>query len=380
MSLHALANARVLTEQGFAERHAVVVDDGRIVQVIPVDSLRKHMPAEDLGGETLVPGFIDSQVNGGGGVLFNDDPSVESIEAIATAHRGYGTTGFLPTLISDDLEIVRGGIAAVAAAIEAGIPGVLGIHIEGPFLNPGRKGIHDAAKIRTLDARGMELITSLKSGKTLVTLAPECTTPTMIAQLAGAGVTVAAGHTNATYEDIRLALDHGLTGFTHLFNAMSPLAAREPGVVGAALEDPDAWCAIIVDGKHVSPVTLRLALRCKSADRFMLVTDAMPSVGSADKDFTLQGQAVRVVDGVCVNDNGTLAGSDLDMAQAVRNSVQMLGIDLAAAVRMASCNPAQFLGVQDATGAIKAGLNADLVLLDGDQHVLRTWSRGHASN
>ena len=378
MSVRALANAQMLGAHGFVERRAVVIDGGRIAEITSVESLPGHIPVEDLGGETLVPGFIDSQVNGGGGVLFNDAPSVQAIEAIAAAHRPFGTTGLLPTLITDDLEVVRQGIAAVEAAIEAGVPGVLGIHLEGPFLSPDRKGIHDAAKIRLLDEEGLQLISSMRKGRTLVTLAPERTTPETIARLAGAGVIVAAGHTDGTYADLRLALDHGLTGFTHLFNAMSPLTAREPGAVGAALEDPGAWCAIIVDGRHVDPVTLRLALRAKSPDRFMLVTDAMPSVGSANKAFMLQGQTIGVVDGVCVNEDGTLAGSDLDMARAVRNSVEMLGLDLATAVRMASYNPALFLGIEEETGSIQVGRKADLVLLEAGGGVLRSWIGGKA--
>jgi len=376
MSLRALANATVLTPDGLLERHAVVLEGERIANIVPNDDVPPGVPSEDLGGHRLVPGFIDVQVNGGGGVLFNDDPSVEAIAAIGAAHRQFGTTGFLPTLISDDLEVVRKGVAAVEAAIAAGVPGVLGIHIEGPFLNSDRKGIHDATKIRLLDDSGLALVSSLKAGRTLVTLAPECTTPGMIRQLVDAGVIVAAGHTDGTYEEIREALDHGLSGFTHLFNAMSQLGSRHPGAVGAALDDAGAWCGIIVDGRHVSPVTLKIALRCKALDRFMLVTDAMPSVGSATKEFMLQGRLVKVRNGVCVNEDGTLAGSDLDMAQAVRNAMDMLDLDVATAVKMASANPANFLRLGTAWGTITAGAMADLVLLDGSGQVLQTWVRG----
>ncbi len=203
---------------------------------------------------------------------------------------------------------------------------MLGIHIEGPFLNEHRKGIHDSEKIRELDEEGFAVLTSLKRGRTLVTVAPECTTPEMIKRLVAAGVIVSAGHSNGRYADMAAAIDAGLTGVTHLFNAMSPLTGREPGVVGAALESDKLWCGIIVDGHHVSPVTLKLALRCKSADKFMLVTDAMPSVGSATKDFVLQGKRISARGGVCVDSRGTLAGSDLDMASAVRNAIELLGV------------------------------------------------------
>lgn len=375
----ALVNARVLTDAGFSEDSAVLVDGAKIAAVVPMADIPPGTVSHDLGGQALVPGFIDSQVNGGGGVLFNDSPTVEAIAAIGEAHRAYGTTGFLPTLISDDLDVVRRGVAAVEAAIEASVPGVIGIHIEGPFLNVARKGIHDRSKIRRLDDEGFAAVTALKRGKTLVTLAPEQTTPEMIRRLDGAGVIVAAGHTNGSYAEIRSALDSGLRGFTHLFNAMSPLTSRQPGAVGAALEDLASWCGLIVDGRHIDPVTMRLALRCKPVDRFMLVTDAMPSVGMTDKTFVLQGQTVKVVDGVCVNADGTLAGSDLDMAGAVRNSVAMLNIPLEEAVRMASRNPAEFLGLGAQTGRIAPGLSADLVALDAAGNVTQSWIAGVVS-
>src|SRR5262245_38621073 len=209
----------------------------------------------------LLPGFIDTQVNGGGGVLFNSQPTLDTIRRIGRAHRQFGTTGFLPTLISDDLEVLERAVSAVQAALDAGVPGVLGIHIEGPFINVERKGVHDPAKFRRIDDEAIRLLTSLRGGRTLVTLAPETTTPQVIERLAAAGVIVCAGHTNASHAVIRTALDHGLRGFTHLFNAMSQLTAREPGVVGAALEDERSWCGIIVDGRHVDPVVLRIALK-----------------------------------------------------------------------------------------------------------------------
>src|SRR4051812_17546166 len=350
MSIFALTGARVLIDGTFVEDHAVIVRDGTIEAVMPAG--RAGATRVDLGGGDLLPGFIDIQVNGGGGVLFNDAPTVAAIGAIGAAHRRFGTTGFLPTLISDDLATVAAAIAAGDEAIAAGVPGVLGIHIEGPFLNEDRKGIHDASKFRVLDEPAFELLTSLKRGRTLVTLAPEATTPEMIRRLVGAGVVVAAGHTDADYDTIRAALAAGLSGFTHLFNAMSPLAAREPGAVGAALEDETGWCGLIADGRHVHPAVLRIALRARRRDRFMLVTDALSSVGMAEKSFTMQGRAIRVVDGVCIDENGTLAGSDLDMASAVRNTMDITGLSVAEAVDMASASPAAFLGLDGVTGAI----------------------------
>jgi len=216
----------------------------------------------------------------------------------------------------------------------------------------------------------------LRGGKTLVTLAPGMTTPELIAKLAGAGVVVSAGHTNASYREIRVALQHGLTGFTHLFNAMSQLTGREPGVVGAALDDQDSWCGIIVDGRHVHPTVLRVALRCKRHDRFMLVTDAMPSVGAPQKSFTLQGRTISVMNGVLVDEDGTLAGSDIDMAATVRNAVELLGLELPVAARMASRYPAEFLGLGHELGRNAPGYRANLVLVDDGMEVLETWIDG----
>jgi N-acetylglucosamine-6-phosphate deacetylase len=373
-----LVNGRVLTETGVVDGKCVVIENGRIAAILDGADAPAGATRRDLEGGLLAPGFIDTQVNGGGGVLFNDSPTVEAIAAIGAAHRPLGTTGFLPTLISDDLTVVDTAMRATEAAIEAGVPGVLGVHIEGPFLNVKRKGIHDPAKFRVIDDAALALLSSLKVGKTLVTLAPETTTPDMIRKLTQAGVIVAAGHTNAAYGTMRKALAAGLSGFTHLFNAMSPLTSREPGVVGAALESQTAWCGLIVDGRHVDPAVLRIALRTRPLDRFMLVTDAMPTVGMIDKSFDLQGRQIHVVDGVCVDAHGTLAGSDLDMIAAVRNAMSMLHLSLGDAVAMASASPAAFLGLTDQRGRIAVGQAADLVLLDDAFQVRDTWIDGAA--
>ncbi|HEV2650354.1 MAG TPA: N-acetylglucosamine-6-phosphate deacetylase [Rhizomicrobium sp.] len=375
--LTALTNGRVLTDHGTVERCAVLLDGKHIKAIVrPGDVPSDATAHDDLHDGLLLPGYIDTQVNGGGGVLFGDAPTVDSLRTIAKAHAKFGTTGFLPTLISGDFGQIRAAIAAVEAAIDAGVPGILGIHIEGPFLNPARKGIHDASKFRALDDEAFELLTSVRRGKTMVTIAPERTALTIVEALAKSGVIVSAGHTDGTYAEIRAALSHGVTGFTHLFNAMSPLRAREPGAVGAALDDSESFCGIIADGRHVDPAVLRIALKCRRADRLMLVTDAMPSVGAANKQFALQGRVITVKDGVCVAPDGTLAGSDLDMAAAVRNAMEMMGLDLATAVNMASRNPATFLGLQDEVGMIRPGQRASFVLVDEALAVRETWIDG----
>ncbi|HEX4269351.1 MAG TPA: N-acetylglucosamine-6-phosphate deacetylase [Steroidobacteraceae bacterium] len=376
----ALHNGRVLRGQALVEGQCVLLEGGRILDIVP----EKHPGCRgatryDLRGNLLLPGFIDSQVNGGGGVLFNDSPSVDAIRQIGRAHRRFGTTSFMPTLISADLDVVARAIAAARGAIEARVPGVLGIHIEGPFLNVERKGVHDPAKLRELDTSAVGLLTSLGIGRTLVTLAPEMTKPEIIRQLEAAGVIVSAGHTNATYAEVVAALHHGLTGFTHLFNAMSQLTGREPGVVGAALESVDSWCGIIVDGQHISPVVLRLAMRCKPSSRFMLVTDAMPSVGTNASSFKLEGRNITVSGSVCIDEDGRLAGSNIDMASCVRNAVSLLGVSLPEAVHMASLYPAEFLGLADELGRIERGYRANLVLADDKLNVLETWIDGQTT-
>jgi N-acetylglucosamine-6-phosphate deacetylase len=375
--LTALVNGRVLFDDHFVDDMAVLIDGARIADVLPrTDPRVRAARQQDLHGCLLAPGFIDCQVNGGGGVLFNDAPTVDTLRSIAAAHRRFGTTGLLPTLISDDADVMRAAIASVAAAIAQGVPGILGIHLEGPFLSPQRKGIHNAAKFHNPDQTDVDLVASLGAGKTLLTLAPEEVSLQTLRALVDRGVILAAGHTSATYAQTRAALDVGMHGFTHLYNAMSPLGNREPGVVGAALEDAASWCGVIVDGHHVHPAALRIALAAKPRGKIFLVTDAMPPVGSEQSDFQLNGEAIHCRDGLCTNAQGVLAGSALDMAAAVRNAVAMLQIPLAEALCMASAYPAAFLGLDSSHGRIATGYAADLVLLDEDLTVRSTWIGG----
>lgn len=370
----ALVNARVMLPQGLREGLTVTIANDRI------RSVSSEPPAGaaivDCGGELLLPGFIDTQVNGGGGVLFNDAPTVDTIATMAAAHRRFGTTGLLPTLISDDLSVVERAIAAVDEAIEAGVPGVLGIHIEGPFLSYARRGIHDASRLRTIDRDAIALLGSAKRGRTLVTLAPECVAPEDIAALVEAGVIVAAGHSEADYDTVRNAIGTGITGFTHLFNAMSPLVNRAPGMTGAALEDDRTTAGLIVDGHHVHPAVIRIALKAKGYERLMLVTDAMALTGIDEDRFVLQGREIRRVGDRLVDAEGTLAGSTLTMTGAVRNMIAQTGIDLRHAVAMASATPAAFLGLSGETGAIAPGLSANLILVDDGWQVKRSWIAG----
>ncbi|NYF36472.1 N-acetylglucosamine-6-phosphate deacetylase [Stenotrophomonas sp. JAI102] len=373
-----LRNARILAGDDFRDDVAVVIESGRITALVSdaAPMLGQADEQVDLGGGWLLPGFIDAQVNGGGGVLFNNSPDVATLRTLAQAHRRFGTTGLLPTLISDDVQVMRAAIAATRQAISEGVPGVLGIHLEGPYIAPARKGTHDANKFRVPDAAEIALAASLDNGVTLLTLAPERVPLESIRALVERGVVVAAGHTAASYEEARAGLEAGIRGFTHLYNAMSPLTGREPGAVGAALEDRDSWVGIIADGVHVHPASLRVALATKPRGKVMLVTDAMPPVGAEDPSYELYGEVITAVDGVVRNAAGSLAGSALDMATAVRNSVQLLGVSLAEAARMASTYPAQFLNLDDRYGHIAEGHHADLVLLDDALQVRSTWIAG----
>lgn len=369
-----IGNARILTDDGFHDDLHVHVQGGHIVRIEA--GTRPNSPFVDLGGAWLVPGFIDVQVNGGGDVLFNDAPSIEGIARIAAAHRRYGSTGLLPTLISDDLSVMRKAIAAVQKAIQAGVPGVLGIHLEGPYLSPARKGVHRAAHFRDPGSADLELLTALDNGTTLLTLAPERFNDAELRSLQSRGLILSAGHSSADYARMQAAFDAGVTGATHLFNAMTPLQSREPGGVGAALDHPEVYCGLIVDGWHVHPATARIAIAAKAHGRMMLVTDAMPPVGGKSPTFVLDGVRVDCRDGRCTTPDGTLAGSALDMAGAVRNTVHMLGLPLAEACRMASTYPARFLGLDQQRGHIATGYRADFVALDSNLRVTRTWIDG----
>lgn len=373
----ALTNTRILTPDGWRDDVAVLLDGERIAALLPHHDARMQRAGQrDLGGAMLLPGFIDVQVNGGGGALFNAAPTLETIRTIGAAHRRFGTTGFLPTLISDDVAVMRAAIDAVEQALIEGVPGVLGIHLEGPYLAPGRKGVHDPKYFHVPGSEELAMLCAPRRGVRLLTLAPEQVARASIDALVAAGLVLCAGHTAADYATTRAALDAGVRGFTHLFNAMTPLGSREPGVVGAALEDADSWCGLIVDGHHVHPASLRVAIAAKPRGKLLLVTDAMPPVGSDDPHFVLNGETITARDGICQTADGTLAGSALDMASAVRNSVQLLGLPLDEAVRMASTYPADFLGLGASHGRIAAGCVADLVVMDDDLRVTQSWIGG----
>lgn len=378
MQSTALINATVFTGESACANSSVVIEDGLIAEVVTGGRPAANRMVEiDVHGRRIVPGFVDTQVNGGGGVLFNDSPTVDALRTIGNAHSRFGTTGFLPTLISDDNEVMRAAVDAVRRARRERVPGVLGLHLEGPCLNPRRHGAHDVSKLRKIDEDAIGLLTSLGRGAVaLVTLAPEMTSTEVIQRLRAAGVIVFAGHSEADYERCRKAADAGLVGFTHLFNGMPPMMGRKPGVVGAALDLDDAVFSVIADGHHLHPASLRVALAAKKPGKVVLVTDAMPTVGSALTEFRLGGERVELTDGALRNQSGSLAGSHLNMLEAVRNMVAMTGIHWTEAVRMASMYPARAIGVAGRRGLVARGYRADLLELNEDLTLHRMWLAG----
>ncbi len=351
-----------------------MVQGGVIRAVLPeqedVAGQRIALPA----GSMLAPGLVDVQVNGGGGLLFNDDPSAEAARAIAAAHRRLGTTSILPTLITDTPWM----FARAALAAETGA-GVIGLHFEGPFLSQARPGVHNAALIRApeeTDLVCLEALAARLDGPVLLTLAPETVAPDTLRRLRAAGLVLSAGHSAATFEQCEAALAAGVTGFTHLFNAMPPPAARAPGIVAAALLHTQAWCGVIADGIHVHPAMLRLLLASRAPGRVMLVSDAMPPAGTDDAVFELQGRAILRKDGCLRAADGTLAGADLCLMEAVRRAVSLMGVSPAEALTMASAVPAEFLGLTDRLGSIAPGRRADMVLLTEGLDVIGTWLAG----
>lgn len=376
MTSVAFHNGRFALGEQILSGQTLLVSGGKIEALGPDLAIPAHYARYDLSGDILSPGFVDIQVNGGGGALFNDAPTVETIATIAKAHAKFGTTSLLPTLISDDLDKVAQAIAAVDAAIEAGVPGVLGIHLEGPFLNARRKGVHDASKFKVLDQNAIELLTSLTRGKTLITLAPETAPPGAIAELVRRGAAVFAGHTEASYEQIIAAEAEGLRGFTHIFNAMSQLASRAPGVVGAALASPTAFSGLIADGVHVHPANMALVARLLGPQRTVLVSDAMPTLGSDRDWFELKGEKIFARGLTCYTPDGVLAGSNLSMHDALGVMMQQAGIQLAEALQMVSHAPALAMGIEVQVGQLVIGAQADFVQLDADANLVKVWQNG----
>jgi N-acetylglucosamine-6-phosphate deacetylase len=373
MTIFRLHVKKLFDGQNYIDDQVLTISDGKI---IAFDS--NTFQVDDVLDGLVVPGFIDLQVNGGGGALFNDSPSLKNIQTIITAHSKFGTTAMLPTLITDKISVMEQAADAMAEAIAEKVPGIIGIHFEGPHLSVAKKGAHIEEHIRPISSQEWKVLERKDIGQILVTLAPETVNAEDITRMVSLGIKVCLGHTNADFKTAQKALDAGADGFTHLYNAMSPIQGREPGVTGCAFLNDQASCGLIVDGHHVDYDSCKLALKTKPAGSIFLVTDSMPPVGTNDVEFDLVGKKVRLENGKLTSITGELAGSVLDMATAVENTHLGLKIPLDEALKMASKYPANYINQSDVRGCLIIGGQADFVELDESFKVKSTWISGQA--
>lgn len=364
---------RLFDGQSFLDDQVLTIIDGVISAI---DQNTDDVDIQVTG--LVVPGFIDLQVNGGGGVLFNDSPSVDKLKTIINAHAKYGTTAMMATLITDKIEVMQQAADVMSEAIAEKVPGIVGIHFEGPHLSLAKKGTHSAEYIRPISEIEWQILARKDIGQIIVTLAPETVSPQDITRMVELGIKVCLGHTNADFATAQKAVDVGATGFTHLFNAMSPLQGREPGVVGCALLNDNTQCGLIVDGFHVDYASCQLAIKTKPAGGIFLVTDAMPPVGTDMTMFPLYDKTVYVENGKLTSSTGELAGSSLDMVTAVKNTHLGLKISIEESLRMASLYPAKYLYKDNELirGELKIGMLADMAVLNDDFTVQSTWICG----
>lgn len=368
----------LLLPEGAACGLGLLVEGDRIAAIAAPHELAERADrVVPLEGRTLAPGLVDLQVNGGGGALLNDEPSVETIRRIACAHAVRGTTTLLPTLITSPRADWSAALEAARAACEAGTPGVAGLHLEGPFLDAAKRGAHPSEHLRAPDADDLASLQAPFPGRLLLTLSARHAVEQLTIPLRLAGVLLSLGHTDATAEEAKRAFDHGVSLTTHLYNAMSPLAHRAPGVVGAALADERVTACVIADGHHVHPTALRAAWEAKSPDHFLCVSDAISLAGSDHQEAVLGGQRVHLDGGRCLNEEGNLAGSAIVLADSLPVLVNHVGLTLAQAVHACATVPARVLGLQD-RGVLSPNLRADMLTLDADLVVREVWQGGQA--
>ncbi|WP_045463777.1 N-acetylglucosamine-6-phosphate deacetylase [Vibrio hyugaensis] len=373
--MYALSNCKIYTGSDVLTDHAVIIDNDQIQSVVPVTQLPEGIEIKDLDGANLSPGFIDLQLNGCGGVMLNDEITPETMQIMHEANLKSGCTSFLPTLITSSDEDMRASIAAAREYHNKYQNQSLGLHLEGPYLNVAKKGIHSVDFIRPSDDGMIDLICANADLIAKVTLAPEQNDPEHIARLKAAGIVVSIGHTNATYAEAREGFEAGITFATHLFNAMTPMVGREPGVVGAIYDTPEVYAGIIADGFHVDYANIRIAHKIKG-EKLVLVTDATAPAGANMDHFIFVGKKVYYRDGKCVDENGTLGGSALTMIEAVQNTVEHAGIALDEALRMATLYPATAIGVEERLGRVRKGMVANLTIFDRDFNVKATVVNG----
>lgn len=373
--MYALTNCKIYTGSDVLVDHAVIINNKLIEAVCPIADLPQDIATQDLNGANLSPGFIDLQLNGCGGVMLNDEVTATTMQIMHKANLKSGCTSFLPTLITSSDEDMRKAISAAREYHSQYKNQSLGLHLEGPYLNVMKKGIHSVDFIRPSDDNMIATMCENSDVIAKVTLAPEHNNPEHIERLVKAGIVVSIGHTNATYTEARKSFESGITFATHLFNAMTPMVGREPGVVGAIYDTPEVYAGIIADGFHVDYANIRIAHKIKG-EKLVLVTDATAPAGANMDYFIFVGKKVYYRDGKCVDENGTLGGSALTMIEAVQNTVEHVGIALDEALRMATLYPAKAIGVDHKLGRVKKGMVANLTAFDRDFNVQATVVNG----
>jgi len=372
MSILRIHAKQLFDGQNFLDDHVLTVANGEITAI---DENTENVDVYCNG--LVTPGYVDLQVNGGGGALFNDSPSVDNIKTIITAHSKFGTTAMLPTLITDKTAVMAQAAEAISQAIEQGVPGIIGVHFEGPHLSVAKKGAHSAEFIRPISDEEWQILSRKDLGQVIVTLAPETVPPSDIARMVELGIKVCIGHSNADFQTAQTAIDAGADGFTHLYNAMSPIQGRELGVTGCALLTENTSCGLILDGHHVDYSACKLALKAKSKGEIYLVTDSMSTIGTDETEFAFFDRMVYLEDGKLTSTTGELAGSALDMQTAVINAHKELNLPLDEALRMASLYPAKYINQQSNRGVLTIGAQADFVVLNEDLTVQETWISGN---
>ena len=371
----ALIGAQLFSGKEFFDNRALLIDGENIIDIINEHDIPKNFETQKLNGGILAPGFIDLQVNGGGGRLFNNSPDKESLNAIIEAHQHFGTTSIMPTVISDSLNVLKRCTTTISEVIENN-KSLLGVHIEGPFFNVKYRGVHQKQYINTINSDYLNLFESLKDFPVMLTLAPECISTKQLKHLKSLGFKILAGHTDASYDQLEEAIKYGLDGFTHLFNAMGQISAREPGVVGSALTFDNAAASIIVDLHHVHPSLIQMAYKQKPQGKLFFVSDSMATIHHGEPSFELYDEVVSESNGRIINSEGKLAGSSITQIDAIKNAYQSCNIPLNDAIAMVTRYPAEYLGVANYLGSLKSGYRADLTHFDLDFQVHNVWVAG----
>jgi N-acetylglucosamine-6-phosphate deacetylase len=371
----AITGSKLFNGIDFIEHKALLIEDQHIAGIVNKDAIPTDFQVKKLDGGILSPGFIDLQVNGGGGKLFNNSPDKESLNTIISAHQYFGTTSIMPTVISDSLNILQKCTDTISNEIDNN-HSLLGIHIEGPFFNVKYRGVHQKQYINTINASYLNLFETLDKFPVMLTLAPECISIKQLKHLKSLGFKILAGHTDANYDQLEEAVKYGLDGFTHLFNAMGQISAREPGVVGSAFDFDETSASIIVDLHHVHPSLINLSFKQKPKGKLFFVSDSMATINHGEPSFELYDEVVSESNGRIINSEGKLAGSSITQIDAIKNAYQKCSIPLESAISMATLYPAEYLGVSDYIGQLKKGYRADLAHFDSNFHVQNVWLAG----